>query len=141
MSVQISDIRISELRFNTAALISDKPTTIALIPTRSTPTAKPGGGHDYFNTTPPETRGSQTFRVDLPGRGGPRRSPNDAGKVVDYDFSVIGLYDAVIEIGDTWDETATDGSTIHYHVDSVDPNNGYETVARGTVVATEPQHG
>lgn len=65
----------------------------------------------------------------------------DGGKVVEFDFSMIGDWDAMLEIGDTWDEIAPDNSKIHYHVDSVDPNNGYETVGRGSVVATEPQHG
>lgn len=141
MPVLINDIRLNELRFATAALIADKPSTIALIPTRSTPTQTPSGGHDYFNTTPPAARAPQTFRLDLPGRGGARRSAEGGGKALAFDFCLLGTFDAIMAIGDTWDDMAPDGSSIHYHIDTVDPNNGYEVIGCGSVFATEPQHG
>lgn len=141
MSV-LTDIRLAELRFATSALIADKPTTISLVPTRAPGQGvrKPGGGHDYLATSPTPLP-PQVFRIDVARQIGPRRSPNDAGKAVEYDYTLLGEHDAVVAIGHTWSETAPDGSNIHYRVEAVDPNNGYETIARVNAFATEPQHG
>ena len=135
----LTDIRLAEQRFITAAFISEQPTTIKLLPSRGTAIQTVSGGHDYG---PPTARPAQTFRVSARSQGaGEQHSPTDGGKSVEFEYDLIGTYDSVVEIGDTWDETAPDGSSIHYHVDVLKPSNGYEVCAVVSAYATQPQHG
>jgi hypothetical protein len=142
MTSTLQDIRLAELRFVTQQYINEQPTVITLIPTRGTSTQTAGGAHNYGPATP---RNPQTFRlcarsIDSRG-GGVIRSANDHGKAVEFEYDLIGLWTAFIEIGDTWDEVAPDGSKIHYHVESIQPANNYEVVALVEAWAVEPQHG
>lgn len=137
-----SNIRLAEQIFQTQAFIAEDPTTIALLPSRGEWTNTPGGGRDFDRPMP---RPAQTFRVSAHSaygsKSGVEYSHNDDGKTVQFVYDLIGPPTAVVEIGDTWDETADDGSSIHYRVDSIDPSNGYEVCALVTAFAVSPEHG
>lgn len=144
MSAPINSIELNELRFTTACYIWQNPTMIALTPSGSIDGAKvqqPSGGYDYTPTTPRPTQAFRLLARDANARGGSVRSHNDDGKTLQYKYTLIGFWDAVVEYKDSWDDTAPDGTPIHYHVDAVMPYNGYEVVALVTSFARLPQHG
>lgn len=142
MTAILANIRLAELQYITQQFINEDPTTITLLPSRGTATKTASGAHTYSNATP---RAPQTFRLAARGidsaRAGIEQSSTDRGKTVQFTYDLIGLYDAVVEIGDTWEGTALDGTPLHYHVDSVAPYNGYEVISVVTAFATEPQAG
>lgn len=139
MTSSVADIRLAELQFITQAFINEQPSTITLLPSRGTSAQQPSGGHKY---SPATARAPQTFRVSARGAGeGPVLAKTDGGRSVKYEYDLIGAFNATIEVGDTWDDTAPDGSAIHYKVEFVHPFNGYEVSAYVTSWATEPQHG
>lgn len=129
----LTEIRLSELRWNTLQYINAKPTTITLTSTRGTAVAKPGGGHDYTTAE----RDPQTFRIVRQTTfDGIEHSPNDEGMSRKFAYLIVGKFDAEVAVGDTWD----DGEN-HFHVDSVEPYNGYEVRALVTGFETEPEYG
>lgn len=135
----ISAIQLAELAFTTQAYIDENPVTIVLTPSRGAPTKKPSGGHDYGT---PTNRIPQTFRlIELPSPDGLEESKNDGGFVRKYGYQLVGMPTAIVEFGDIWDEVAPDNTMIHYHVDDVQPFNGWEVRAMVSAFATEPQHG
>lgn len=142
MTTPMATIRLSEQRWITQAFINEDPTTIELLPSRGESVETSTGGHKY---APPVARAPQVFRLSARGidsaSGGATYSSNDQGKVFKYMYDLIGLFNAQIEEGDNWDEVAPDGSNMHYHVDALEPSNGYEVCAVVTGYATEPQHG
>lgn len=139
----LTDIRLNELRFVTDQYILDLPTLLTLKPTVTTPTAvqAPSGGFNYGQTGP-ISRPPQYFRVSANASpSGPERSRLDAGQSIQYGYTLTGQWNAEIEEGDVWDETAPDGSPIHYCIKTIEPRNGWETKAIAYAYATDPQHG
>lgn len=128
----LTDIRLSELRWNTEQYIAGKPTIITL-KTRGTPVPKPGGGHDFT----PSTRAAQIFRlVRQTTFDGIEYSPNDEGMSRKFAYLIIGKHDAEVAVGDTWD----DGDN-NFKIDTVEPYNGYEVRALVTGYELEPEYG
>jgi hypothetical protein len=129
MSV-LTDIRRGYLRITTSAFIADDPTTIALL--RQTKVRKPSGGHDF----PKLPIAPQVFRFINQDIGGGVTAGADDGTVRRFDYVLVGNHDADVQINDTW----VDGQ-IQYKVDSIIPNNGWETRVHVTGFALEPEHG
>lgn len=135
MSV-LTDIRHNLLRYTTNAYIADESVTVIL--QRKSLIAKPGGGHDKVPVALPP----QTFRlINQTVSNGVSSSGSDGGQVRTDTYIIVASYNADIELDDSWEETAPDGSLIQYRVDGLLPNNGYETRASVTAFAKEPQHG
>ena len=53
-----------------------------------------------------------------------------------FAFLLVGRYDAVVAVGDSWDH-----GTNHFHIDTVEPYNGYEVRALVTGYESEPEYG
>ncbi len=127
----LTDIRLNELRWNTNQYINSKPTVIAL--KYSTSTAKPGGGHDFVKAS----RLPQKFRIVKQNTfDGIEYSPNDEGMSRKFAYLIIGSHDAILAVGDSWD----DGPN-HFHVDTIEPYNGYEVRGLVTGFESEPEYG
>lgn len=58
-----------------------------------------------------------------------------------FGYQLVGAWDAIVAIGDSWDDTLDDNTVNHYHVDSIEPSDGYEVRANVTAFAQEPKHG
>jgi hypothetical protein len=124
------DTRLAYLRYTTKTYINDDPTTIVL--KRQTKVSKPGGGHDY----PKIDQSPQNFRLINQDVGSGISYSSDDDIARKFNYVLIGEYDANVLVNDTWTE---DG--IQYSVESVIPNNGFETRAYVTGFATKPEHG
>lgn len=131
----LTSLRLPELQWNTNEYIKAKPTTISLVPTRGDiAISKPGGGHDFPSPLP---RAAQQFRLIVQtGFDGIELSPNDDGMSRKFAYIIVGSWNAQLAIGDMWSEGAN-----RYHVDSIEPYNGYEVRGKVTAFASEPDHG
>ena len=129
MSV-LTDTRLAYERLTTDAFIQDDPSSIVL--KRQTKVAKPGGGHDF----PKVDLAPQTFRYVNQGTGSGIGTGVGDGMARSFEYIMVGRYDADVNLHDTWVENG-----IQYEVDSIIPNNGYETRFHVTGFATEPEHG
>ena len=111
--------------------ILDDPTSIIL--GRTIAVAMPSGGHDYPKIDVP----AQNFRlVNQTSDDGLTHSPSDDGEVRKFFYTMIGEWDADVEINDVWEI-----DDIQYSVDGFMPNNEFETRATVTAFAKEPRHG
>lgn len=122
---------LDALRRVTKAFIDDDPSTIVLIP-NSTRTQVPGGGYDVTPGTP---RAAQRFKL-VADFGGDGITASDGAQIHQWSYTLIGMWDSVIEIGDSW----VDGDTT-YTVVSLLQNNGYEKRATVTASGREPNYG
>lgn len=129
MSV-LTDTRLTTLRYTTAQFIKDDPTRITL--KRQVRVSKPGGGHDF----PKVDVAPQTFRLINQDIGSGFISDSDNGSVRRFNYVAVGRYNADVDINDTWSENG-----IQYKVDSIIPNNGWETRFYISGYANEPEHG
>ena len=113
------DITMQTLRDSTTWFIATDSVTIALTPRVKIP--KPGGAADWVNGTP---RAPQKFMlIAEPAFGGVVESGD--GRQRQYNYVLVGEWDAVIEPGDWW----VDSSGQHWEVVGMIPYNGYETKA------------
>lgn len=119
------------LRRGTQAFIDDDPTTIVLI-ANAGKVKMPGGGYDRGTGVP---RAAQKFKL-VASYGNDGVTDSDGAQTHRWTYTLIGLWDAVIEIGDTW----TDGNTT-YQVVSLLQNNGYETRAAVVALGKDPNYG
>lgn len=129
MSV-LTDMRVGYLRLTTQVFIADDPTSIQL--KRQIKVPKPGGGHDFPKTTLP----AQVFRFINQDITSGFASGLDDGMARRYSYVLVGAHDADVDINDTWE---VDGA--QYKIDSMIPNNGWETRCYVTAFALEPEHG
>jgi hypothetical protein len=114
------------LQIDPAQLIADllqlRGQEIALIPAVGAVTDKPGGGKDYGPTAARDPQTFVLFQVSSAetgrlGKGfdAASQSSSDKGTVRRFHYNMIGASDAVVELGDAWeDDLAT------YTVESVD---------------------
>lgn len=126
----LTDSRNEYLRYTTQQFIKDDPIVIAL--KRQTKVAKPGGGHDFPKVPIPE----QTFRFINQDITSGFATGMDDGMARRFSYVLVGLHDADIEVNDTWE---ADGA--QYKIDSIIPNNGWESRCYVTGFSMEPEHG
>lgn len=124
---------IPALRRATELAIKLDPRSIALIPSSKVRTAS--GAYDYQDQTP---RATQTFTLEAinANSSGIASSPSDAGTTHQWEYYLIGRYNAVMEIGDTW----IDGNTT-YTIKSIQPKNDYERRAYVIAQGGDPNYG
>lgn len=125
------DTRLAYLRYTTKMYIRDDPTSIIL--GRTVKVAMPGGGHDYPKVSLP----AQIFRlVNQTNYDGLERSFNDDGEARKFIYTMLGEWNADVQINDVWEV-----SGVQYSVEGMLPNNEFETRATVTAFAKEPRHG
>lgn len=111
-----------EARANVSELLSLRGQPIALIPATGTVVEKPGGGKDYGPATPREPQIFAKFNKQA--LDGVEHSPTDQGIARKFQWEMIGAHDAVIEVGDSWEDF---GAT--YTVQTVDNTQPYQVMA------------
>ncbi|TDO18136.1 hypothetical protein EV580_1318 [Mycobacterium sp. BK086] len=95
---------------------------ISLIPATGTVVEKPGGGKDY---TPGAPRDPQIFaKFNKQALDGVENAQTDRGTTRKFRYEMVGAHDAVIEVGDSWEDYAA-----KYVVDSVDNSQPYQIKA------------
>lgn len=96
--------------------------TVVLIPGTGTVVEKPGGGKDYVPGVP---RDPQIFaKFNKQALDGVENAQTDRGTTRKFQFEMIGAYDAVVEVGDSWEDFAAT-----YTVESVDITQPYQVKA------------
>lgn len=122
----LSDIELSIHRKGTQRFISADPTEIALIPSTE---VWSGGTKVYGSESPREL---QNFKVIWSGSqdGIVVRTEGTTRR---FDFVLVGLHDAEVEIGDHWNINGQ-----HFQVEWVAPFNGYEVKAGGCSYGSKP---
>lgn len=129
---------INALRKGTAVSIEIDSVPIALVPHPRV--KKPGG---VWDTDPQPPRQTQNFSIEpnastlsgIAGSGG-GISATDGAQVHQWSYELVGSWDSVMEIGDTW----THAGTI-YRITGIQPFNGYERRATVTAVGKDPSYG
>lgn len=141
MSV-LTNTRLSYLRYTTKQFIQDDPVSVKLM--RKLKVAKPGGGHDFVRGELP----AQVFRLINQDITSGMIYGQDDGLARKFTYVMVGVHDTDIDIDDVWDEGnifpfafATSFKSAHYNINSILPDNGYETRAYITCFAENPEHG
>ncbi|ORA25167.1 hypothetical protein [Mycobacterium aquaticum] len=112
----------AEARAAVAELLALRGQPIALIPAAGTVTEKPGGGKDYAPAVP---RDPQVFAMfNKQALDGVDSSTTDLGTVRTLRLEMVGAYDAVVEVGDSWEDFAA-----KYSVQTVDNTRPYQITA------------
>lgn len=107
---------------------------ITLIPATGTVVAKPGGGKDYG---PGPARAAQVFaKFNKHALDGVENAQTDRGTTRKYQFEMIGADDAVVAVGDHWEDYAA-----KYTVESVDNTQPYQVKAIVIAFLKESGHG
>lgn len=119
----VSNYELEVNRKLTKWFIGLDPTDIVLT-TKGTRIERPGGG--YLNG-PGVNRPEQRFKLISQSGASDGLTTTEDGKERKYDFILMGLYDAEIEIGDFWEDDLDGGHT--FTVMGFIPNNGYEVKA------------
>jgi hypothetical protein len=111
-----------DARANVNELLALRGQPIVLVPETGTVTEKPGGGKDYTAGVP---RAPQVFaKFNKHVLDGVENAQSDKGTTRKYQWEMIGAYDAVIAVGDTWEDYAA-----KYTVESVDNTQPYQVTA------------
>lgn len=135
------------IQIDPAQLIADllalRGKQITLIPAVGVVTAKPGGGNDYG---PDAARAPQTFVLFqvssaetgrlAKGFAAAHASSSDGGTVRTFQYNLIGAADAVVHIGDAWEDDLAS-----YIVESVDNTVPYMVGAVVTAFLKVQGHG
>lgn len=117
-----------------AELLEQRGQSIALVPATGTVTEKPGGGKDYG---PGPARPAQTFALfNTTGVDARQESSADQGTTRQFRYSMVGAYDAVVEVGDSWEDDVA-----KYTVVSVDNTQPYQVKAVVTAFLKSAGHG
>ena len=126
-------IEIGIQRNLTHWFILQDPTTISLTPMADV--ATPDGGRRRAPGTP---RPAQTFKlIQMSHTERPTTSTTeDDGVTREHDFTLLGEYDAIADVGDTWEDH--EGQI--WVVDSLVPYNDYEVKAMVNSYGDRPGH-
>ncbi len=117
-----------------AELLEQRGQQITLIPAVGQVTDKPGGGKDYAAAAP---RPAQTLALfNTTGTDARQDSTTDQGTTRQLRYHMIGAHDAVVEVGDAWEDAAA-----KYTVDSVDNAQPYQVRAVVTAFLKTFGHG
>jgi hypothetical protein len=122
---------LAELRRGTEWFIADDPYEITLIPHEKV--KKPGGVYDY---EPQPARATQTFKMIANVLDTFTTGTSEGSLGQNWDYVLLGLWDAEIEINDTWD----DGNS-HYRVARILQANDYESRAAVVSFGKDPGYG
>ena len=122
---------LDALRRATQAFINDDPTEITLL-TVPEKYKVPGGG---FEASEQVARETQTFKL-VAAFGDDGNTNVDGASAHTWKYTLIGLWDSVIEVGDVW----VDGGTT-YRVVSLLQDNGYEKRAAVEAIGGDPNYG
>lgn len=107
---------------------------ITLTPVAGVVVEKPGGGNDYG---PAADRAPQTFALfNSGGFDGREDSQTDQGVSRKFQFTMYGAADAVVQIGDVWED-----SSAKYTVESVDVTQPYQVKCVVTAFLKTSGHG
>lgn len=107
---------------------------ISLIPGTGTVVDKPGGGKDYTSGPP---RAPQVFaKFATKALDGVENTQTDKGTTRKFVFDLIGAHDAVVAVGDHWEDYAAS-----YVVDAVDNTQPYQIKASVTAFLKTTGHG
>lgn len=109
------------LRQQTQYLIEANPIEIALIPSDLPAAELPDGGFDYSNAVP---RAIQVFRLVDVNADFDGIVPTDDGEVKKFNYILIGVHNAIVQIGDHWEYNES-----IYEVTAILVNNDYEVKA------------
>jgi len=126
-----STIEMACHRNGTQHFINADPTDIVLTP-RSEQIVD---GTKKFISEAPRT--SQQFKVIWPGENGILRNIGPDGGVRRFDFILVGLHTATVEIGDTWENDDGQIFVVEYRF----PDNGYEIKVGGVTHGSRPAGG
>lgn len=120
------------LRDSTKWFIEQDPTMLVLTPKSGSGASRgPGGGFIKAAGTP-----RQAQLLKLIWQGGEGSSSGEGGKTSIYDYVIVGLHDALIEVGDTFKI-----GTNLFVVESMAPDNGYEKKAFAVSHGKNPSDG
>lgn len=128
---------LTPLRKGTDVLLSIFGQEVVLVPHQRV--KKPGGVYDW-EAQP--ARPPQIFNIEpslgtrVIDAGGDVRASDSGGTAHTWTFVLTGRHDAQIEIGDVWQAGETS-----YRVISIQPKNGYETVAVVSAIGKDPSYG
>lgn len=120
----------AEARAAVTELLTARGRTITLTPAVGVVTDKPGGGKDYAPAAPRPPQTFALFQVSSAhtgrvGKGFAAESRTaEGGTVRTFGYDMVGAYDAVVGIGDTWEDDVA-----KYTVESVDHSAAYQTGA------------
>lgn len=119
---------VDEMTEDAQALVAEvlelRGQQIVLVPNTTSGVA--GRGKDYDDAPP---RPAQTFALFNKGQlDGREHSQTDRSTVRKFQFEMIGAADAVVQLGDSWEDT-----TATYEVESVDTTQPYQV--RAIVIA------
>jgi hypothetical protein len=107
---------------------------IVLTPAAGTVVEKPGGGKDY---APGPPRPPQVFaKFATKALGEAENAQTDQGTTRKFIFDLIGAYDAIMAVGDHWEDHAA-----KYVVDAVDNTQPYQIKATVTAFLKTTGHG
>lgn len=128
----MNDIELLVHRKGTEQFIAKDQTDIILIPSVI---SESFGTKTISEGTP---RASQSFKFIYPAgdAGGGIVPTSGQGITHKFDFTIVGLYDAIVSIGDHWKE-----GNQFYQIEWVQPFNGYEVKAGGISYGSTPDHG
>lgn len=121
---------LNALRKGTAVSIAIDSYPIALIPHPQVA----GQGGVYTKPAMP-ARAVQNFSFEPLNDSGSLAETNGA-KLHTWSFYLVGAFDSVMEIGDTWEE-----GTTNYEVVSILPANGYERRGLVNAIGKDPSYG
>lgn len=113
------NLELEMLRAQTEAFIAANPMTISLLP--NVRVKQPDGG---VLVTGSEARPPQVFRL-LPQVDGQQGVHNEVGESNEYPFVLLGTFDSVMDVNDTWSDD--DGTS--YIISELVHYNGYEKKA------------
>lgn len=129
---------LNALRKGTQVLIGIDSHPIVLIPHERV--KKPGGVYDWEEQNPrdPQNLILEPVGATLAGIAGTSGgvTNTEGASVHQWDYELVGPWDAKIEIGDTWVEGETS-----YRVTSIRPYNGYEKRATVSAIGKDPSYG
>lgn len=112
----------ADARAAVGELLALRGQPIALIPAVGTKIEKPGGGHDYLPAAPREPQVFAKFRTSK--LDGAEKAQTDRGTVRSFEFEMVGAHDAIVQVGDHWEDYAAT-----YTVQTVDNTQAYQIKA------------
>lgn len=132
MATSVSTAKyIPALRKAVDTLIKVDPRTVVLTPHEKVD--KGGGAFDYEEGRP---RAAQTFSITPEGTTDTPNTALGGAEAPRWTYTLVGRHDAVVELGDTWQ----DGDTL-YRVVALAPKSDYQVSATVVAFGKDPNYG